>query len=71
MFGRYFFNYEHLKNNQMKITTTLNRIKKSKPCSDGWTKLLTFLNKTQADDEELDLLTILEGNGVQDCLWAF
>jgi hypothetical protein len=55
----------------MKITTTLNRIKENKPCSDGWTKLLTFLNKTQADDEELDLLTILESNGVQDCLWAF
>jgi hypothetical protein len=55
----------------MKITTTLNRIKENKPCSDGWTKLLTFLNKTKADDEELDLLTILESNGVQDCLWAF
>jgi hypothetical protein len=55
----------------MKITTTLNRIKKNKPCSDGWTKLLTFLNKTKADDEELDLLTILESNGVKDCLWAF
>ena len=55
----------------MKITTTLNRIKSNSPCQEGWTKLLTFLNKTKADDEELDLLTILESNGVQDCLWAF
>jgi hypothetical protein len=53
------------------ITTTLNRIKEKSPCSGGWQKLLAFLNKTQADDEELNLLTILESNGVSDCLWAF
>ena len=55
----------------MKITTTLNRIKEKTPCEPGWDKLLTFLGKTKADDEELDLLTILESNGVKDCIWAF
>ena len=55
----------------MKIYTTLNRIKQENPCGRGWMQLLTFLNKTQADDEPLDLLTILESNGVHDCLWAF
>ena len=55
----------------MKITTTLNRIKSNSPCQEGWIKLLTFLNKTKADDEELDLLTILESNGSEDCIWAF
>jgi len=55
----------------MRIYTTLNRIRQADPCSEGWTKLLAFLNKTQADDEPLDLLTILESNGVDDCLWAF
>ena len=55
----------------MRIYTTLNRIRQAEPCSEGWTKLLAFLNKTHADDEPLDLLTILESNGVEDCLWAF
>ena len=55
----------------MKIETTLNRIKSHCPCQDGWGKLLKFLGKTEADDEPLNLLTILESNGVQDCLWAF
>jgi hypothetical protein len=55
----------------MRIFTTLNRIKAATPCTSGWTKLLAFLNKTQADDEPLDLRTILESNGVEDCVWAF
>jgi ABC-type branched-subunit amino acid transport system substrate-binding protein len=53
------------------IYTTLRRIKENSPCSNGWQKLLSFLNKTEADDEPLSLLTILESNGVEDCLWAF
>ena len=52
------------------MKTTLNKIKSQEPCKDGWQQLLTFLNKTQADDEELDLLTILESNGLKDALWA-
>jgi hypothetical protein len=55
----------------MKIYTTLNRIKQEEPCSEGWTKLLSFLNKTKSDNDPLDLLTILESNGVEDCIWAF
>ena len=55
----------------MTIYTTLNQIKQHDPCTGGWTKLLKFLNKTEADDEPLNLLTILESNGVQDCIWAF
>jgi hypothetical protein len=55
----------------VRIYTTLNRIIQATPCYEGWTMLLAFLNKIQADDEQLDLLTILESNGVQDCIWAF
>lgn len=51
-------------------TTTLNKIKKHSPCGDGWENLLTFLGKTEADDEPLSYLTILESNGLDDCLWA-
>ncbi len=53
------------------ITTTLNKIRQKEPCQNGWEKLLKFLNKTEADDEPLPLLTILKSNGVSDCLWAF
>lgn len=52
------------------MKTTLNKIKEHSPCEDVWKKLLTFLNKTEVDDEELSLLTILESNGFNDALWA-
>ena len=52
------------------MKTTLNKIREHHPCANGWTKLLTHLNKTQADDEPLDILTILESNGLSDALWC-
>jgi hypothetical protein len=52
------------------ITTTINKIRKHGPCKDGWEKLLKHLNKTQADDEPLPLVTILENNGLDDALWC-
>jgi hypothetical protein len=52
------------------ITTTLNKIREHGPCKDGWEKLLRHLGKTQADDEPLPLVTILENNGLDDALWC-
>jgi len=52
------------------FTTTLRAIRAKRPCADGWSKLLSFLGKNQPDDEPVNLLTILESNGVQDMLWA-
>ena len=52
------------------ICTTLNKIRSHGPCEDGWKKLLEHLGKTEADDEPLPLLTILESNGLDDCLWC-
>jgi hypothetical protein len=52
------------------MKTTLNKIRKHHPCADGWAKLLAHLGKTKADDAELDLLTILESNGLDDALWC-
>jgi hypothetical protein len=52
------------------MQTTLNKIKKHSPCKDGWEKLLNHLNKTQSDDEPLELRTILESNGLNDTIWA-
>ena len=52
------------------IYTTLNRIRKHSPCAEGWKKLLAHLGKTQADDEPLSFVTILDSNGLDDALWC-
>jgi hypothetical protein len=52
------------------ITTTLNEIRKHKPCEDGWEKLLKHLGKTKADDEPFPMSVILDSNDLDDCLWA-
>jgi len=52
------------------ITTTLNAIREEGPCADGWTKLLKNLGKTQADNEPLPFVTILDSNGLDDALWC-
>ena len=48
--------------------TTLNRISTKSLCDDSWKKLLANLNKTQADDEPLNIATILDSNGLTDAL---
>ncbi len=54
----------------MTTYTTLNKIREHSPCADGWSKLLRHLGKTQADDEPLSLVTILDSNGLDDALWC-
>ncbi len=54
----------------MTYTVTLNAIRAHHPCRRGWEKLLCHLGKTAADDEPLDLLTVLDSNGVDDALWC-
>ena len=53
-----------------KSTTTLAAIRAASPCEKGWKKLLAALGKTKADSEPLDLLTILNSNGLDDALWV-
>ena len=52
------------------MLTTLNQIRSKSPCREGWTKLLTYLNKTAADDEPLSIITVLDSNGLDDALWC-
>ena len=54
----------------MPYTVTLKAIRAHGPCKDGWEKLLRHLGKTAADGELLDLLTVLDGNGLNDALWC-
>jgi hypothetical protein len=53
------------------ICTTLTKIRKHGPCVKGWQKLLAHVGKTQADDEQLPLLTVLDGNGLDHATWCF
>ena len=52
------------------MKTTLNAIRKHRPCESGWRKLLKNLGKTQADDDPLSIVTILDSNGLDDALWC-
>lgn len=52
------------------MKTTLNKIRAYSPCTSGWEKLLSYLGKTKADDEEISVLTILDSNGLEDALWC-
>ena len=53
-----------------KSATTLAAIRAASPCESGWKKLLAALGKTKADSEPLDLLTVLNSNGLDDALWV-
>ena len=64
------FNSTTTLNVKFNSTTTLNRIREKSPCQDGWTKLLAHIGKTKADDEPLDLITVLDSNGLEDALWV-
>ena len=54
----------------MKLTTTLNKIRACSPCTSGWKKLLSRLGTDFNPDAEINLLTVLESNGVADMLWT-
>ena len=52
------------------IMVTLKMLEKVDPCKSSADKLLAYLGKTEADDEEFPLLTVLESNGLDDALWC-
>lgn len=52
------------------MKTTLNIIKLHRPRKPIWDKLLNSLDKITPDDKPLDLMYILESNGIKDAVWA-
>ena len=54
----------------MKLITTLNKIRACSPCASGWRTLVKHLGEDFDPDAEINLLTILESNGVADMLWS-
>lgn len=54
----------------MKLTTTLNLIRAKSPCPSGYKILTRYLGEGFSHDAEINLLTILDSNGVLDMLWC-
>ena len=58
----------------MHVTTSLAAICAASPCSDGIRKLIKHVGKTmteaRADETPLDVLTVLDSNGLDDALWV-
>ena len=52
------------------LVTTLKKIKKHKPCEDGWKKLLKGLGDEYDREAPLPLERILEISGIDDALWV-
>ena len=54
----------------MILETTLNRLCEHNPCTTGYATLLASLGGPCDPDGPINLLHILDSNGVDDCLWA-
>jgi len=55
---------------EMKLTTTLHRLRIAEACTRGYEKLKKAIGDDFPDDRPINLLTILESNGLDDALWA-
>jgi hypothetical protein len=56
---------------KIRAITTLKLLKNKDACSDGYQTLIDYLGKDYPEEKEINLLTILESNGIDHCLWAF
>ena len=57
--------------NKVTLTTTLDRLRSAGACKSRYAHLLRALGGPSFDhDASINLLTILEHNGTEDCLWA-
>ena len=55
----------------MTLETTLNRLRDAGVCASGYATLVASLGGPSYDhDAPINLIHILESNGVDDCLWA-
>lgn len=49
---------------------TLNQIRDSEPCTEGYQAILKYTKKSKADDVPINLLEILDDLGLQYTLWT-
>ncbi|MHB8413984.1 MAG: putative immunity protein [Acidiferrobacteraceae bacterium] len=55
---------------KIQLFTTLSELRYHLPCDSGWRTLLASLHYDYPHDAPINLLHILESNGVQDTMWA-
>lgn len=55
---------------KMKLTTTLNLLRKSGSCTSEYKTLIRALGAGYPHEKPIDLLTILNTNGLEDALWV-
>ena len=55
---------------KLKLTTTLAKSRACSPCTSGWRTLLKHVGEDFDPNAEINILTILESNGVADMLWT-
>ena len=56
--------------NKVTLTTTLELLKQHRACESGYRKLKKSLGAAWPKDKPINLLQVLESNGVQDMLWC-
>lgn len=59
-----------MKIKKIALKTSLYRLRKHNACSDRYAHLKDKLGPEWGDKDEINLLDILDHNGVSDCLWA-
>lgn len=53
------------------VMITLRQIRNAHPCESGWKKVIADNGGAKADlDAEFELASIIDSNGLDDCLWA-
>jgi hypothetical protein len=55
---------------KIKLTTTLNLLKEHEACDDGYELLIKHIGEDYDENKPINLLTILESNGAEHCIWA-
>jgi hypothetical protein len=56
---------------KIKLTTTLKLLKEANPCESGLQTLIQSLPKKHSDTKPINLLHILESNGIDHFFWAW
>ncbi len=62
--------YKPKASEKIRLTTTLDLLRKNAACESGYKKLRKHLGLKWPDDKPINLLVILKNNGVQDMLWC-
>ena len=55
---------------KVKLTTTLDLLREHQACTEGYRTLVKHIGADYPHDKPINLLTVLDSNGVQDMMWC-